>query len=165
PGARIAGEEALEIAGDAVVIAEQEPGYVVDDVMEPRHDQHAVEHAVGEQAERPGVQHRATEHIHALLEVLPLGAERARQQQSREATRNRHEAPPAEEGEVTRQTDVEEAVVERSGGQTREDARRHTELGELVRLVRRDRSEEHTSELQSLAYLVCRLLLEKKKRT
>src|SRR2546425_1827768 len=29
--------------------------------------------------------------------------------------------------------------------------------------ARRDRSEEHTSELQSLAYLVCRLLLEKKK--
>src|SRR5205823_15078441 len=28
----------------------------------------------------------------------------------------------------------------------------------------RPRSEEHTSELQSLAYLVCRLLLEKKKR-
>src|SRR2546425_6371353 len=28
---------------------------------------------------------------------------------------------------------------------------------------RADRSEEHTSELQSLAYLVCRLLLEKKK--
>src|SRR5205823_12828374 len=28
---------------------------------------------------------------------------------------------------------------------------------------RRGRSEEHTSELQSLAYLVCRLLLEKKK--
>src|SRR2546425_7812772 len=27
----------------------------------------------------------------------------------------------------------------------------------------RQRSEEHTSELQSLAYLVCRLLLEKKK--
>src|SRR2546425_9080433 len=31
--------------------------------------------------------------------------------------------------------------------------------------LRRDlRSEEHTSELQSLAYLVCRLLLEKKKK-
>src|SRR5687767_15745716 len=28
----------------------------------------------------------------------------------------------------------------------------------------RFRSEEHTSELQSLAYLVCRLLLEKKKK-
>src|SRR2546425_2799476 len=28
----------------------------------------------------------------------------------------------------------------------------------------RGRSEEHTSELQSLAYLVCRLLLEKKKQ-
>src|SRR5258705_4852915 len=28
-----------------------------------------------------------------------------------------------------------------------------------------DRSEEHTSELQSLRHLVCRLLLEKKKKT
>src|SRR2546423_4115531 len=34
---------------------------------------------------------------------------------------------------------------------------------EVVRAVLR--SEEHTSELQSLAYLVCRLLLEKKKKT
>src|SRR5687767_15677257 len=32
-------------------------------------------------------------------------------------------------------------------------------------LSRTYRSEEHTSELQSLAYLVCRLLLEKKKKT
>src|SRR2546425_7354462 len=31
--------------------------------------------------------------------------------------------------------------------------------------LRVGRSEEHTSELQSLAYLVCRLLLEKKKTT
>src|SRR3712207_7901685 len=30
------------------------------------------------------------------------------------------------------------------------------------RLVRHDRSEEHTSELQSRQYFVCRLLLEKK---
>src|SRR3989441_9573746 len=37
--------------------------------------------------------------------------------------------------------------------------------GELVGEDRGDqRSEEHTSELQSLAYLVCRLLLEKKKK-
>src|SRR5712672_4517630 len=30
--------------------------------------------------------------------------------------------------------------------------------------IRLPRSEEHTSELQSLAYLVCRLLLDKKKK-
>src|SRR5258705_8893345 len=36
--------------------------------------------------------------------------------------------------------------------------RRHHEAEEL------DRSEEHTSELQSLRHLVCRLLLEKKKK-
>src|SRR2546425_8998891 len=33
-----------------------------------------------------------------------------------------------------------------------------------VRVEQSLRSEEHTSELQSLAYLVCRLLLEKKKK-
>src|SRR3712207_6957371 len=33
------------------------------------------------------------------------------------------------------------------------------------RAARRRRSEEHTSELQSRQYLVCRLLLEKKKKT
>src|SRR3712207_8798333 len=36
----------------------------------------------------------------------------------------------------------------------------------LLRVVERNqRSEEHTSELQSRQYLVCRLLLEKKKKT
>src|SRR2546425_4630152 len=43
-----------------------------------------------------------------------------------------------------------------SPGQSDPAARPRRRLG-------RERSEEHTSELQSLAYLVCRLLLEKKK--
>src|SRR3712207_6894643 len=40
-------------------------------------------------------------------------------------------------------------------------------LGEplIGRLLHVDRSEEHTSELQSRQYLVCRLLLEKKKKS
>src|SRR2546425_7661418 len=37
-------------------------------------------------------------------------------------------------------------------------------LAPIARCFQRLRSEEHTSELQSLAYLVCRLLLEKKKK-
>src|SRR5687767_12397926 len=42
---------------------------------------------------------------------------------------------------------------------------RHIELGDMQRaLLHLPRSEEHTSELQSLAYLVCRLLLEKKNK-
>src|SRR2546425_3382692 len=48
------------------------------------------------------------------------------------------------------------------------DAQRHVSSGVRawrMRVVRNlCRSEEHTSELQSLAYLVCRLLLEKKKQ-
>src|SRR5205823_8557602 len=38
-------------------------------------------------------------------------------------------------------------------------------IAKRVHAYRGRRSEEHTSELQSLAYLVCRLLLEKKKKT
>src|SRR5262249_56404564 len=45
----------------------------------------------------------------------------------------------------------------------RGDAREAGALGSLL-AGRRDRSEEHTSELQSLTNLVCRLLLEKKKK-
>src|SRR3712207_7230166 len=47
--------------------------------------------------------------------------------------------------------------VRRSCGTGTEDMR------DLRELVGADRSEEHTSELQSRQYLVCRLLLEKKK--
>src|SRR5687767_15720366 len=47
--------------------------------------------------------------------------------------------------------------------------RGRTLMGAIVQEIRQSvtylRSEEHTSELQSLAYLVCRLLLEKKKET
>src|SRR5687767_15379176 len=48
--------------------------------------------------------------------------------------------------------------------QLEEDAcfQREALASEVIRWL--GRSEEHTSELQSLAYLVCRLLLEKKKK-
>src|SRR5437899_9278719 len=50
------------------------------------------------------------------------------------------------------------------------EAKRYMDRGALVPddviigLMRERRSEEHTSELQSLRHLVCRLLLEKKKK-
>src|SRR5205823_14502752 len=52
------------------------------------------------------------------------------------------------------------------GGRRRDRDRRCPAHGYRVRVEHgcaSARSEEHTSELQSLAYLVCRLLLEKKK--
>src|SRR2546425_5001164 len=50
-----------------------------------------------------------------------------------------------------------------AAGQPRSLPRRPRHLPGLSAERPRRRSEEHTSELQSLAYLVCRLLLEKKK--
>src|SRR3989442_14044713 len=61
-------------------------------------------------------------------------------------------------------------AIERLGDLVRLDDRRH--VGEEdpagaqhARHRLRERSEEHTSELQSRPHLVCRLLLEKKKNT
>src|SRR2546423_11410322 len=51
---------------------------------------------------------------------------------------------------------------ENAGHQNECDEARKNQEEEIVAGVQR--SEEHTSELQSLAYLVCRLLLEKKKK-
>src|SRR5258707_8820723 len=56
----------------------------------------------------------------------------------------------------------------RHGGEIRhrdrEEVERHGN-GLPVKIAAAERSEEHTSELQSRQYLVCRLLLEKKKRS
>src|SRR2546425_5530711 len=51
----------------------------------------------------------------------------------------------------------------RHGVEERNEIRRAALTRRHAQLHERPRSEEHTSELQSLAYLVCRLLLEKKK--
>src|SRR2546430_3117494 len=54
---------------------------------------------------------------------------------------------------------------QREGGQVAErDALRQIQCGRPRVIQRDDRSEEHTSELQSQSNLVCRLLLEKKKK-
>src|SRR5690625_6583270 len=55
------------------------------------------------------------------------------------------------------------AVLPRLHGRWLHRLPRHHEDGRRERLQRR-RSEEHTSELQSRGHLVCRLLLEKKKK-
>src|SRR2546425_2100767 len=64
------------------------------------------------------------------------------------------------------QAEVEAGIVE-AGEQAAYETGIHGLHPELLKLVgrmkyRTSRSEEHTSELQSLAYLVCRLLLAKK---
>src|SRR5205814_9523059 len=63
--------------------------------------------------------------------------------------------PPAPAGRLGRQQDNDRARRPIIAGET--PALQRTALGPA-------RSEEHTSELQSLRHLVCRLLLEKKKK-
>src|SRR3712207_8431106 len=67
-------------------------------------------------------------------------------------------AAPEQTGEVAADEALDQAARERRGEHEGDEHRRgHEDL--------EPRSEEHTSELQSRQYLVCRLLLEKKKKT
>src|SRR2546425_9715566 len=68
---------------------------------------------------------------------------------------------PDEAGNIGPHSDNRKAQIRRVPERAR---RRSHSSGKGRSRPRAPRSEEHTSELQSLAYLVCRLLLEKKKR-
>src|SRR5262245_64420944 len=76
--------------------------------------------------------------------------------------------PPTQQGRVSRPT-VEVADIFRAKGKNFTDRHRNTIRFQQLKVMRaimhhlQLRSEEHTSELQSLRHLVCRLLLEKKK--
>src|SRR5438093_6216137 len=54
-----------------------------------------------------------------------------------------------------------DGTIDTLTGAPKTDTHQYTSTGSVRRVLR---SEEHTSELQSLTNLVCRLLLEKKKR-
>src|SRR2546425_5345163 len=110
----------------------------------------------------------AVEPLRLIVDELRLRPERARGQ--------RCEIHHVQTPGVGRRTDApleyDEAIVGRNRrtldvvGQDRELPKREIafeQVGLAARPERRiERSEEHTSELQSLAYLVCRLLLENK---
>src|SRR5438445_4125139 len=66
--------------------------------------------------------------------------------------RSRPRGPSLAGGSGQRTTESIDGVVSDPGG-----------IHRGIRVTGADRSEEHTSELQSRQYLVCRLLLEKKK--
>src|SRR3712207_7147726 len=72
--------------------------------------------------------------------------------------RSRHRRVGGEPGRRPDQVDVEQRVPD-------DDERSLPAPGSAHRATPSRRSEEHTSELQSRQYLVCRLLLEKKNNT
>src|SRR5699024_7252520 len=73
------------------------------------------------------------------------------------------EASNAIEGIVTTNTRIKQLVEEKTTPRNR-DEQEIAGYRDVLNLIHENRSEEHTSELQSRFDLVCRLLLEKKKK-
>src|SRR5688572_31191362 len=67
------------------------------------------------------------------------------------------------DGALERRVDVSQPVLDDVGEADEHGETDAAELQPVDELLQVDRSEEHTSELQSQSNLVCRLLLEKKK--
>src|SRR5262245_65106342 len=85
-------------------------------------------------------------------------------------TRRSSDLPHGQARQVAaaRSVDLQKRVLNQIIDALRITAAREEEGAQLlfereIQLIERVRSEEHTSELQSLRHLVCRLLLEKKK--
>src|SRR5205823_11754562 len=83
-----------------------------------------------------------------------MGEEKARQEPGAGRRKHIRHAAAVDARQLREQIGAHPQAPHRSLARQRHD--------ELLRAAD-ERSEEHTSELQSLAYLVCRLLLEKKK--
>ena len=122
-----------------LIIAEDEPGDVVEDVVQAGDDQQPVEHAVDEQAESPEPSDGPAQRVHAAARASASQPNTAARAQARDAADDRHEAAAAEEGQVVRQLECREAVVERAADQAGDDADRHAQLGDLLGLERRRR--------------------------
>src|SRR5687767_15775885 len=75
-------------------------------------------------------------------------------------------APEGVQGQLSRpgRVGISRRVARDADPSTGQSRRLGPAIARLASGGGRTRSEEHTSELQSLAYLVCRLLLEKKKK-
>src|SRR5262245_62563438 len=76
----------------------------------------------------------------------------------------REEIKEVRAGDIAAVVGLKEVIT----GETISDVKKSITLERMVfpePVISQARSEEHTSELQSLRHLVCRLLLEKKKKT
>src|SRR3712207_6897151 len=79
--------------------------------------------------------------------------------------RSRFDGDRAAVGVAAHPLDADAAGTRADVPEQRAGHRRERGQGHRTHLTLGERSEEHTSELQSRQYLVCRLLLEKKKNT
>jgi len=81
-GARIAGKETVQVAGCAVIVAENEPRKIIQDVMPSRSRSISVQQPVGKQANRTCAQNGVAGRIHAALDEGPRIADDDTQHQS-----------------------------------------------------------------------------------
>ena len=128
PAVGIAGEESLQIAGGAVIVADDEPREIIQNVMQPGDDQYSIQDAIGEQAERPRAQDGLAGRIHSALQIRPRIAHDRSQHQAGQPADDGHEAPAAEKAQVARQGDVAEPVVADAGDDAGQQSDRDAEL-------------------------------------
>ncbi len=133
---RIAREEAMQVARHRGAArrrerAEHEPRERIQDVMQARDEQQAVQQAEHECADRAGCREPVAGHIDRRLHRRPCIAEHDTEHQTRDPGDNRHKALAAEEREILGQLDVLVPVVQHPRDDPGDDPRQHAHI-ELV---------------------------------
>src|SRR3989441_8687876 len=153
PGARVCGRAAVEEHGALGAL------HLVDQLADAIHDVLA---PVGQHVLARGREALLVVDVHRLAHDSEpgrhLGHEAVEPLLLRGIVRREHADRVERVGDACRRLLVGREVADRAGDEVA--ALPGLRVGHLAE----QRSEEHTSELQSLAYLVCRLLLEKKKK-
>ncbi|MNE37073.1 hypothetical protein D3C80_1309110 [compost metagenome] len=126
-GAGITREEAVQVARRAVEIPDDEPGDVVQDVVQAGDDQQPVEQAIDEQAELTRADDRAAEDVDGVVDAGESQTHSGGHDQTRHSGHDRHEATSRKECQIVGQLEGREAVVAGPGDQAGDDADGHAQ--------------------------------------
>ncbi len=131
---RVAGKIAGQVAGDDGAggwvgkAAEHKPRHVVEDMVQAGDDQQAVEHAKHEGTKATAFHQQHAKTVDAVLDRRPDQAKDHPQGDRRKPGDNRHKPSPTKEGQVLRQLDVLEAVIQPTGHQAAGDTGEHAHV-------------------------------------
>jgi hypothetical protein len=132
-------KEALQISRGAVVVAHDEPGKIVEDVMQTGDEQQSIEHTIGKKTERAGTENGVARGIHTALDERPRQPQDRGEHESREPAHDGNEASAAEKAQIARQRDVAAAVIADAGDDAGQEAHRNTEFRQTAGRHRKHR--------------------------
>ncbi|KAG5734595.1 hypothetical protein E4T56_gene8609, partial [Termitomyces sp. T112] len=129
--AGIAGEEPPQIARHPMIIAQHEPCDIVQNMVQPGHQQQAIEQAIGKQAQLAAAQRRARGAADARIDRIMAEPHQRGQQYAACPRDDRHKALAAEKGEEIGRPEAGKAIIAKPADHARDNPQRYGHTADL----------------------------------